>query len=246
MGKIKQGILGGFSGRVGTVIGVCSRGMAFMRARAMNIRNPRTEKQMAQRAKFELVQDFLSPMASLLRVGFRLYDQEQSAYNAAMSYALLNAVSGAYPNFALDHAAALISRGPLTPPVNALATATADSIQLSWADNSAVASAKQTDRALIAIINPAKGEAITYTEGAERVAGTQTVALWDHWAGDVVHCYLGFASEDGQKVSNSRYLGQITAGTAGNAGNPGAGGTGNTGGNTGGTGGGEEDLDPDA
>lgn len=43
MGTIKQGILGGFSGKVGTVIGSSWKGISYMRSRAQSVKNPRTE-----------------------------------------------------------------------------------------------------------------------------------------------------------------------------------------------------------
>jgi hypothetical protein len=70
-------------------------------------------------------------------------------------------------------------------------------------------SAKQTDKALIAIVNSTKGEAVTDTAGAERTEGTQTVTLPADWFGDTVEVYLGFISEDGNEVANSVYLGSI-------------------------------------
>lgn len=62
MGTIKQGILGGFSGKVGTVIGSSWKGISYMRGRAQNVKNPQTEKQIEQRSKFALTLDFLKPI----------------------------------------------------------------------------------------------------------------------------------------------------------------------------------------
>ena len=42
MGTIKKGILGGFSGVVGTVTGGNWKGIDYMRSRATSISNPRT------------------------------------------------------------------------------------------------------------------------------------------------------------------------------------------------------------
>lgn len=39
MGTIKQGILGGFSGKVGTVVGGTWKGISYMRSIAQNIKN---------------------------------------------------------------------------------------------------------------------------------------------------------------------------------------------------------------
>ncbi len=69
MGTIKQGILGGFSGKVGTVVGGSWKGISYMRGRAQSVKNPRTEAQMEQRSKFALTLSFLKPITSYLRVG---------------------------------------------------------------------------------------------------------------------------------------------------------------------------------
>ena len=52
MGKIKQGILGGFKGKVGTVIGASWNGIAYMRGLPQSIKNPKTPAQQAQRDFF--------------------------------------------------------------------------------------------------------------------------------------------------------------------------------------------------
>ncbi len=55
MGKIKQGILGGFKGKVGTVIGSSWNGIAYMKGRPQSVKNPRTDKQTMQRTFFKEV-----------------------------------------------------------------------------------------------------------------------------------------------------------------------------------------------
>jgi len=45
MGKISQGILGGFSGKVGSVVGANWKGINYMRAKAVSVANPRTDGQ---------------------------------------------------------------------------------------------------------------------------------------------------------------------------------------------------------
>ena len=56
MGKIKQGILGGFKGKVGTVIGASWNGIAYMRGLAQSVKNPKTAAQLQQRAFFKDLQ----------------------------------------------------------------------------------------------------------------------------------------------------------------------------------------------
>lgn len=209
MGTIKKGILGGFSGKVGTVVGGSWKGISYMRSLPQKVKNPRTEGQVSQRTKFALTLSYLKPMTSLLRTGWKLYANKQSPFNAAMSYTLANAISGAYPDYEIAPSKILVSRGALAPATNATASDIGGSIEFVWDDNSGIGSAKQTDKALIAIVNLAKGEAVTDYAGEERTAGTQTLAIPADWVGDEVEAYLGFVSEDGREVANSVYLGAI-------------------------------------
>ena len=63
MGKIKQGILGGFKGKVGTVIGASWNGFAYMRGLPQSVKNPKTAAQQAQRAFFKEVQDLVGQLS---------------------------------------------------------------------------------------------------------------------------------------------------------------------------------------
>jgi hypothetical protein len=211
MGTIKKGILGGFSGKVGTVVGASWKGIAYMRSLPQKVRNPRTEPQRMQRSKFAITMNYLRPMTGLLRMGWRMYAHRKSPINAAMSYTIANAITGAYPNYAIDPGKVLISRGALTPATNAAATpAAGGNIVFAWSDNSGSSTAGRTDKALIAVVNPDKSEAVFDTAGAERTTGTQTVPLPADWVGASVEAYIGFISEDGREVANSVYLGSIT------------------------------------
>ena len=55
MGTIKQGILGGFNFKVGTVIGSSWKGQAYMRGRAQHVKDPRTAGQVYQREALKIL-----------------------------------------------------------------------------------------------------------------------------------------------------------------------------------------------
>ena len=63
MGKIKQGILGGFKGKVGTVIGASWNGIAYMRGLAQSVKNPKTAAQLQQRTFFKDLQSLVSQLS---------------------------------------------------------------------------------------------------------------------------------------------------------------------------------------
>lgn len=211
MGKINQGILGGFSGKVGNVIGGNWKGIDYMRVKPASVHNPRTEGQMDQRTRFAQVLQFLQPMKDFIKVGYKNYAIKMTQFNSAMSYILKNAVTGSFPNYTIDYANALISRGSLAGALNGSATSsTAGAVEFTWYDNSSEGNAQATDKALILAYNKTKGEAIFVTDGALRTAGTQTLTVPDDFSGDAVECFIAFISADGLSVSNSKYVGSIT------------------------------------
>jgi hypothetical protein len=211
MGKISQGVLGGFSGKVGNVVGGTWKGIDYMRIKPANVTNPRTEGQVDQRSKFSTVLRFLQPMTDFLRVGFKLYANKMTQFNAAMSYNLNNAITGAYPNFMVDYANALVTRGNLSGAANGAASSpSAGDVQITWDDNSGSGSAQATDKALIVLLNTTRQEAVFTTAGPARSAGTETISVPSKYTGEDVEVFLGFISEDGSKVANSSYLGSVT------------------------------------
>lgn len=211
MGKINQGILGGVSGQVGNVIGGTWKGIDYLRIKPSSVANPRTEGQVDQRSKFSTVLRFLQPMTDFLRVGFKLYANKMTQFNAAMSYNLNNAITGAYPNFMIDYASALVTRGNLTGSANGAATSpSAGSVEVTWTDNSGSGSAQATDKALIALLNTNRGEAVFTTAGPARSAAAAAIPVPSEYSGEDVEVFLGFVSEDGTKVASSVYLGSVT------------------------------------
>ena len=62
MGKIKQGILGGFRGTVGTVVGSSWNGIAYMKGKPQSVKNPRSDAQVQQRTFFKEVQALVAQL----------------------------------------------------------------------------------------------------------------------------------------------------------------------------------------
>ncbi len=211
MGTIKQGVLGGFSGKVGTVIGGTWKGISYMRGIAASVSNPQTAGQLAQRQKFSVTMGFLQPLSEFLKTGFKNYAVKKTGINAAMGYNIKNAITGAYPNFAIDYPNALVSRGSLPAALNqAAAAGVAGTVTFTWDDNSGEVGASAQDKTLLVVYNPVKHQAVTVNELAERADGTQTVTVPDSWSGDLVQCYMAFINAKGDDVASSRFAGAVT------------------------------------
>jgi hypothetical protein len=210
MGTIKKGIMGGFSGKVGAVVGGTWNGITYMRSLPSTMKNPRTKKQLSQRSKFALTVQFLKPIHPYLRVGFKNFAGGQTAFNAAMSYHMINAISGEYPDYALDFARALVSCGSLVTAENVEASLVDGRVSFTWNDNSGIANALANDRAMPLVFNSTRNEAIYNRAGDVRAVGSTLLNLPAHWIGDEIQLYLGFVSDDGMSIANSVYLGKKT------------------------------------
>lgn len=207
MGKIKKGVLGGFSGKVGPVIGSSWNGISYMRGIPQHVTDARTTAQLQQRAKFYLAMEFLKPIKDYIRVGFKTYAIHKSAFNAAMSYVVKNSISGEYPDYGINYPRMLVTRGDLTPPKEATATLSAGIVTITWHDNSTEGFAAATDLSMPLAFNISKGLAVFETAATTRVSQSVTLTLPPDWSGDTIQLYLGFISEDGSAVANSVYLG---------------------------------------
>lgn len=211
MGKIGQGILGGLSGKVGNVIGGSWKGIDYIRIKPTSVANPRTEGQVNQRNKFTATLEFLQPNKDFVNVGYKSFAIKKTAFNAAMSYVLNNAIIGISPDFSVDYSSALLSKGILSKALNPTADlSTAGQVSFSWDDNSTENNAKPTDRAMLLVYNPMKNESTYQLAGADRIAGSDVLTIPNTYAGDTVELFMAFVALDG-KVSNSSYIGSETA-----------------------------------
>ena len=211
MAIVKESPIGVVSGKLGMISGAKWKGINYLRVLPASVANPRTVKQLNQREKFSVTLNFVNPIRQFLKIGFRNYAVQMTPVNAAFSYNIQNAITGTYPNFAIDYPNALVSRGEIAPALNQAAASTvAATVVFTWDDNSGEINGSETDKTLLLVLNTAKRQAVTVDELATRADGTQTIIVPNSFSGDLVHCYIAFTDMDGIDVSNSMYAGAIT------------------------------------
>lgn len=212
MAVISKGILGGISGKVGTVVGASWKGIDYIRSKPASVANPRTEGQVNQRNRFSAALEYLQPNLGFVKVGYKGYAVKKTAFNAAMSYTLNNAITGTAPNFSVDYSLALLSRGALSEPLNASTNLnTPGQVEFFWDDNSDEGNASATDKAMLLVYNPTKKASVAILGGPQRDAGSEVVSIPSLYSGDTVELFMAFVSADNNQVSNSIYLGSGTA-----------------------------------
>lgn len=199
MGRIKRGILGGFSGKVANVIGGEWKGIAYMRSQPLSVANPRTAGQVTQRSKFaSIVANGSELLATIVKPLWDRFAQAQSGFNAFVS-ANIETYDGA-GNFAPDNF--VIGRGSLNGVENLVANAGGGGLAgISWDDNSGTGTALGTDVAY----------AVSMGDDGT-VKGQGTIGIRSDGAGNLQcenvdgvndRVYLAFRRADGSLVSDS-------------------------------------------
>lgn len=207
MATLRQGILGGFSGKVGTVVGFTRKGISYIRGLATSFTNPNTPAQQEQRAKFALVIKFLRPLVALLRIGFKQAGSVMSGFNAAMAYTLSNAVKGSYPNHEIDFPKVRICQGNLPGALNADAVSSeAGKIVFSWDNNAQDFGAAATDKVVLMAHSALLNKSVSIIGAGTRLSGTQELIVPDSFSGSQVQTYIGFCNEDQTEFSNGEFL----------------------------------------
>ncbi len=214
MATLNLGILGGFSGTVGTVVGSTNKkGDDIIRARSKKRRTSNTEGQVSQRTKFGLVTGFMQGVNPVLKTGLKQMAaaENMSAHNYACRYALKNAMAGTDAQPELDYSKVIISDGNLSRISGATAVKEGDNIKFSWSDSVESAVGKVTDKVNLLVYNVTNGE-ISYSMGEVlRSAKTANLPIPYSETGDQLLFYLFFQSAtDSTLVSTSQYLGTVT------------------------------------
>jgi hypothetical protein len=210
MGKIEQGILGGFSGKVGAVVGSSWKGINYMRGKSSARRQDPTFKQEEQRARFQLMVGFIRKVSIFANLGFKRLAIHMTPINAALSYNLKNGITGTYPAYAIAYNMILVSRGDLPNAENIEVAAATTALTFTWQDNTGMGKAKPTDLCLVMAYCPALDAAICSSLIANVTREDQQLVLQvPQFAGETVQTYLSFFSADGKEVADSFYAGAV-------------------------------------
>lgn len=210
MGTIQKGILGGFSGKVGNVIGGSWKGIDYMRSKSSRKSATVTQKQKEQQMKFALIAKFQQPLTNLLARTFKSFAIKMTGANSAMSYNLRNAITGIYPGFAIDYSRILVSRGDMPNAVNPAAAAlSAGIVVYTWVNNTGAGKTKDSDQAVLVAYCPEMQQCIYTDEGPARSEEEGQLDL-SAFTGKQVQTWVAFISENGKEIATSVFTGALT------------------------------------
>ena len=212
MAILKNGPNGGFSGRVGSVVGYQWRGKDVIRGLPRLTSKKRSPAQLANQLKMKLTQQFLKSCITFIRDGFR-HEAEQrvmSAFNVAMSYNKKQAITGEYPNLVFDYRKALVSMGGVPAMKDGVAAWTDAGLKLKWSNDAGKSGASRRDNLWVLLYFPEYDACETCFNGGSRDMGETVVTVRPHQLGKSVHVYTSFVRYNGTDISPSTYLAPLT------------------------------------
>lgn len=216
MAILDGGVNGGFSGKAGSVVGYYMYGKWIIRGLPKLSRKNKkgSIKQNIARKKFTSMQYFLGPVLYFIRVGFNLLSKENnnSAYNSAKSYNMLNAMDG---DGVIQYHQVCLTYGSLTGVEGALVEKDDVGFHFSWTDNSNYSSLRKTNDAsgsdqVMLVAYDVQGKQATFiTSGARREIGRESLLLDKIYKGKEVHLWISFIAENRDCIATSTYLGSL-------------------------------------
>lgn len=206
MAKYQQGILGGFTGKVGGVVAYKLNGVGVIRSLPAKQKRIPTAKQLEQRLRFSILSDFIKLMSPVLNETFRNADK-LSRNNRAFTYNYCNAISGSYPDLSIDYSKVRLAYGNLeTPGCVAVSAGSGCEIVFIWSDNTNHYG-EAGDKALLICLCPDLNQ-VVYSIGPAIRSNETAVLKLPAFSGKLVHAWMTFIS--GSQVANSCYCGSVT------------------------------------
>lgn len=204
MAKIKQGILGGFSGSVAGVVGTSWKGRAIMKAKPLSVSNPKTEGQVSQRTSFKTVAILASSLLTeICRPVYNPIAGDISGYNkfTSQNKEMFDGTGAFVP------AKAFIGGGTLShdPITDATIVGTQEFLKLDWVNSAVTGSPRRQDDVKLYAFEPISGTVWIGTGEGIRQDGEKICAKFkggsDLMGQLQVYCFVAYVSEDGRQVS---------------------------------------------
>ena len=200
-------INGKIRGKVGDMVGYQIKDKDYIRKAPIRTAPP-TEGELKSRFMLEVVSVWLKPIKAFVRQGFRNYSWNFEGFSAAFSVNYKEAlIKNGFDSY-IDPALVKVSSGNLGLPANLQAELGPEKVlQFTWTP--AINNGQgPRDRIMMLAYNPEKEQAFFALFGAIRYQGTDSLPLPGALPGSF-HIYAAFLAEDGNRQSESRYLGEV-------------------------------------
>ena len=210
MAILSHGPLGTFTGPVGNIIGSTWKGKQVIRQKPVARKAVSTELQIQQHIKFSLIMKLLQPLTELVGQTFSQDPPRMTRFNRAFSQNYRRAITGTYPDFAIDYSQVILGRGRLSQAGKiSCSSPSTGKLECTWINYSNYANAAKDDKVYL-VSYCEKLNHWSFDIGiADRESGicTSEDAVL---SGESLHFYIGFISADGRQSSDSQYVGLVS------------------------------------
>jgi len=204
---IKQGILGGLSGSIGSVTGSSWKGIAVLKAKPLSVANPQTAKQVAQRDKMTwLVAFFKLILSTIVKPLNDRFASKMSGFNLVVQQSMgAFDIAGEVDDF---------SKIYITPSSKGEQDVTMDGpgpgdliVPLIWVSVAGVGQQLATDKLYAVVYNETQDRYVASGGVTSRSANAAAIVCANDFlvAADVLHCYAAFLKLDGTIVYRQSY-----------------------------------------
>ena len=216
MGKVQVGILDGFVGKVGTVVGSFWKGLPVMRAYKRSTRDANTRDQQLIRSRFAAITHLSSAFLYAIRLGFKQVARSRKItegdYFVQQNWGCIHCDE---PGACIvDYTELKVAQGSL-PEVLFGNASFAEPLQVAvpMTDTTGVIGTDTHDVVYLFVYSPEAGAGVISDGRNTRADESASVNVPAYWNGHRVHVWgfaVGNGSDNKGVISNSRYLGSGT------------------------------------
>lgn len=210
MAQFNQSAFGDIQGKVGNMVVTKWKNKHVAKKKPGKRTKGASAPQQEQRKKMQLTGKFMRNLKEVVTLCYREKSGNIPGFSAAMGDVLVNGITGTYPDYTIDYAQVLLSRGDIRQPFKpTVASAKVDTVTFTWTTTSGMGKSKPDDKAVL-VVYCEKLDVSAYTvQGPPRSSGTGDLEL-PGFGGQEVHTWVAFISADGKEVCNSIYAGKVT------------------------------------
>lgn len=199
------------SGSAGDLTFSSWKGKNVFKMKATQVRNPRSDAQMIQRARMKALSSLGSIAIKAIRLGFSKLASGKSEYNVFTSRNMSEVVGQpdltstiTFPNLSFSSGNLESFQGLSAP------TLAGDDITVNWTAP-VPGSTDENDEAIVLAIRVNRAPIADTVDQLAKSAGTGTATIPDVQVGDQIHVYVFGRNPDTGDVSNTFYAGLVTA-----------------------------------
>ena len=162
MAKYSRATFGIISGTVNNAVGSSWRGVNYLRNVAKKSSKGPSNDQLGVQAKLALAANKLARIKNVLNLGFSDKKLNKiTGYNAAVGVFINNAITGEYPDLAVDYAKMQLSRGSLSQLKQLIMSVSEDTLTIKWMQKEDPMLGNSDDEILVVLYNSTSDEYMT-------------------------------------------------------------------------------------